>query len=163
MPSLAAPPRHPLLQSVVDAFHRGDPDVQRKDAERANVMRLADEMYAAYLRADLDAILAGMTDDVEWQVVGPPAIPFAGSVQGREAVRQLLSKGFETLEEQRPEVLDVIAQGDTVMVLARETGRFKPTGKTYDLHWVQVFTFRGDKLAKFREYADTAAFLEAVE
>jgi ketosteroid isomerase-like protein len=159
----APPARTPLLQSVVDAFHRGDPDVHRKQAEQANVRRLADDMYAAFLRGDLDALLAGPAEDVDWQVVGPPSIPFAGAVRGRKAVRGLLEKSFATLEDQMPEVLDVAAQGDAVMVLARETGRFKPTGRTYEVHWVQVFTFRGGKVVKFREYADTAAMLQAVE
>ncbi len=125
----APPARPPLLQSVVDAFHRGDPDVHRKQAEQANVRRLADELYSSFLSGDLDALLAGLAEDVDWQVIGPPSIPFAGTVRGRAAVRELLTKAFATLEEQKPEVLDVVAQGDTVMVLAKEKGRFKPTGR----------------------------------
>src|SRR5215831_10992852 len=99
----APPARAPLSQAVVDAFHRGDPDVHRKQAEQANVRRLADELYAAFLRGDLEALLAGLAEDVDWQVVGPPSIPFAGTVRGREAVRELLTKAFATLEGQTPE------------------------------------------------------------
>jgi uncharacterized protein len=162
MTASAPPTRLPLLQSVVDAFHRGDPDVHRKQAEQANVRLLADELYAAYLSGDLEALLAGLAEDVDWQVVGPPSIPFVGAARGREAVRQLLLKGFEALEDQEPEVLDVAAQGDTVIVLAREKGRFKATGRTYEVHWVQVFTFRDGQVVKFREYADTGAMLQAM-
>jgi ketosteroid isomerase-like protein len=56
-----------------------------------------------------------------------------------------------------------VAQGDTVVVLGHEKGRFRPTGRDYELHWVQFFTFRDGKLARFRELADTAAFLDAVK
>jgi ketosteroid isomerase-like protein len=66
------------------------------------------------------------------------------------------------VEEQQPEILAVVAQGAVVVVTARERGRYRATGRSYDLHWVQLFTFRQGKVVRVREVFDSAAMLAAV-
>ena len=39
-------------------------------------------------------------------------------------------------------------------MIAREQGEVVKTGNSYDIHWVQVFTFRDGKLCRVREGAD---------
>jgi ketosteroid isomerase-like protein len=41
-------------------------------------------------------------------------------------------------------------------VIGREQGRYRPTGRSYDFHWVQQFEFRDGKIAHVRELTDTA-------
>jgi uncharacterized protein len=54
-----------------------------------------------------------------------------------------------------------IAEGDRVVVLGRERGRVKGTGKTFDNDWALVFTFGGGKVTGFQCYENTAAIAEA--
>jgi ketosteroid isomerase-like protein len=150
-----------LLEQFQEAFERGDPQVDRKQTEQENIRHLR-RLYDAFLRGDLAGLLEGLVEDVDWHVVGAPAIPFAGAARGREQVAQLLGKGVEVLAEQKPEVLEVIAQGELVTVIGRETGRWRPTGLPYEGHWVHVFTFRDGKVATFREYLDSATLLAAM-
>jgi uncharacterized protein len=152
---------HPMVHQVQDAFERGDPHVLHKQAEQGNVRHLQ-RMYDAFLRGDLPALLDGMAEDIDWQVVGPAAIPFAGSARGRQQVADLLRNAFGVLDEQRPSVRDVVAQGDQVIVVGHETGLYKPTGAPYEVEWVQVFTFRDGRLVKFREYCDSQPFVAAM-
>jgi ketosteroid isomerase-like protein len=46
---------------------------------------LARELYASFARGDLDAVRAGMTDDIAW--IEPPSLPY-GSQIGFDAVLQ---------------------------------------------------------------------------
>jgi ketosteroid isomerase-like protein len=47
-------------------------------------------------------------------------------------------------------------------VVARYTGTGKATGKRLDLSVVHVWDVRDDKIARFRQFADTAEFVEVV-
>jgi ketosteroid isomerase-like protein len=49
-----------------------------------------------------------------------------------------------------------------VVVSIRERGRFKPTGREYDIWGVQFYTFRDGKMVRFLQVFDGAAMLEAV-
>jgi ketosteroid isomerase-like protein len=56
------------------------------------------------------------------------------------------------MEDQRPEIISLIAQGNTVAVIMREQGRYRPTGKPYDLRGIQLFEFRGGQVARLQEF-----------
>jgi ketosteroid isomerase-like protein len=69
-------------------------------------------------------------------------------------VLEAARNNFQLLEDQKPEIQTVVAQGDTVVVMAREKGRFAATGKEYESYWVQLFTFKGGKVIRIKELAD---------
>ena len=56
---------------------------------------------------------------------------------------------------------DYIAQGDKVVVLGHERQRVKATGLTVENDFAMVFTIRDGKIARFRNYEDTAAVAAA--
>jgi ketosteroid isomerase-like protein len=60
-----------------------------------------------------------------------------------------------------PRVRSVVAQGDVVVIVAHERGRFRKSGLPYTLHWVQIFTFPDGRVVRFRQICDSAAMLEA--
>ncbi len=149
-----------FLDALPPAFADGDPNAAAKAAEADNVRRIQ-EQYRAIARGDFAAALAYLADDIDMEVVGPPELPFAGRWRGRDQVADAWAKNFGMLEDQRPEIQSVTAQGDTVVIVARERGRFRTTGRAYDVHWVQLFTFRDGKVARFREICDSGALLGA--
>lgn len=149
-----------FIDALGPAFEAGDPDCGRKSAEAAHV-RLVQASYRAAAAGDLPGFLAGLADDAELETVGPATIPYVGRWRGRDEVAGAVARNFGYLEDQRPEVLAVVAQGDTVIVVARERGRCRPSGRPYDMHWVQQFTFAGGKLLRFRQVFDSAALLPA--
>lgn len=143
------------------AFRAGDPKAADKAAESSCVTVLQG-MYLAAAKGDFAAFLDALAEDVEMETFGPPAIPFVGRWKGREAVAEAVARNFSWLDDQQPEVLTVVAQGDTVVVHGHERGRFKPTGRHYAMHWVQVFTVREGRLVQFRQVFDSAQMLDAV-
>jgi ketosteroid isomerase-like protein len=150
-----------FIDRLLPAYNEGDPSAAAKEAEAANVARLVD-MYRAIGRGDFAAALDLFANDMDMEIIGPSAVPISGRWRGKDQVAAALVRNFSLFEDQRPRVQSVVAQGDTVVVMGHETGRYRPTGRTYELHWVQFFTFRDGQLTRFRELADTAVFLDAV-
>jgi ketosteroid isomerase-like protein len=105
--------------------------------EQENV-QLIQELYAAFGRGDVPAILDQLTDDVVWYDPGPPEVPHAGSYSGREGVGRFFAKG------------------DRVVVLGSLHARVKETGRSYDNEWAMVWTLRDGKVAGWQIYEDTA-------
>jgi uncharacterized protein len=150
-----------FVERIYSVFTEGDPRVADKPTEEANVRRVQ-RMYAAVLAGNFDALLDAFAEDVELEIIGPSAILISGRWHGREEAGIALRKNFSHFEDQRPEVLTVVAQGETVVISAHETGRFRATGRPYDIHWVQFFTFRAGQMIRFREVADTEALLDVM-
>jgi ketosteroid isomerase-like protein len=142
-----------FFDSFYIAFQQGDTNLASKSAEADNI-RLVERIYRLIAQSDFEALGDTLADDVVFEVVGSPANPLVGCAQGRDQVVEVVRKNFQLLEDQKPEIQSVVAQGDTVVVMARESGRFAPTGKEYDFYWVQFFTFGDGKVIRARELAD---------
>ncbi len=59
------------------------------------------------------------------------------------------------------EALEVIAQGDRVIVEGRNRGTVRSTGRDYEHDWVMVFAVLGGKIVRNWHYYDTADVLVA--
>ena len=137
-------------------------DALNDDVVRHNV-DVVRRTYEAVGRGDIPAVLDLLTDDVEWTLQGPSTIPFARTRRGREAVSEFFSSVAETLEFQQFEPREFVAQGNTVVVVGYERNLIKPTGRTFEQEWAHVYTLRDGKIAKFRAFEDTAAYVGAFD
>jgi len=123
--------------------------------EQENV-QLIQELYAAFGRGDVPAILDQLTDDVVWYDPGPPEVPHAGAYSGREGVGRFFARTDETLEIDEFAPTEFLAQGDRVVVLGSLHARVKETGRSYDNEWAMVWTLRDGEVAGWQIYEDTA-------
>jgi uncharacterized protein len=125
----------------------------------ANV-EVLEAMYDAFGRGDVPAVLAGMTDDVEWHEA--ENMPYGPSpVHGPQAVAENV---FAPLIGDIPDFTvtpeEFIGSGDTIAVVTRYGGTGKATGKELDMPVIHVFDFRDGKVARFRQFADGRTFTE---
>jgi ketosteroid isomerase-like protein len=141
----------PFVRQLQTAFEQGDPLAKTKQEEQNNV-KVLQEQFKAITAGDFAALAALLTEDAELEILGPPSVPFLGRWQGRQQLRDTIARNFALIEDQRPEILTVVAQGDTVVVTGRERGRFRSSGRPYDVHWVQFHTYRGGKTVRIREW-----------
>ena len=148
-----------FIERLHHAFHEDDAQADSKAAESANV-RLLQNQYRAIARGDYDVLLDTIDEDVEMEIYGTDRVPLAGKWRGRDAVVRAIQENFSQLADEEPEVHSVIAQGDMVVVVAFERGRFKHIQRPYALHWVQIFTFREGKLVRFREIYDSSGLMD---
>ncbi len=151
-----------FIDRIQDAFREGDENATGKTLEAENV-RIIEEVLRAIARKDFDALRDLLADDVSFEIVGSGGGPMAARADGRERVIEAARGNFAQIEDQRPEILSVVAQGDTVVVVGRERGRFRPTGREYDLYWMHQYGLRGGKVARITELLDSAALLDAVK
>ena len=118
-------------------------------------------VYEAFGRGDVAAVLGAMADDVEWYEA--EGMPYGGVYRGGQAVVENVFgpimrdvSNFAVSPEQ------IIGSGDTVAVVVRYTGTGQATGKQLDLPVVHVWDVRDGKIARFRQFIDTATFLGVV-
>ena len=120
------------------------------------------DVYAAFGRGDVPAVLNLLTEDVEWFTPGPPAvIPYAGSRSGSKEVAQYFKDFGQAMEITAFEPQKFFAQADQVVVLGHYSGRVRTTGNVLESEWAHAFTLRDGKIAKFRGYEDSAAVVAA--
>jgi hypothetical protein len=150
-----------FIETFQAAFREGDENVANKLEEAQNVRRV-EEVFRLIASKDFKALDGILADDVTLEIVGSPDTPMAGLTQGSQRVIETLENNFAQVEEQQPEIQSVVAQGDTVVVIGRDRGRFRPTGRNYDLHWMHQYTFKGGKIIRMRELFDSAALLNVV-
>jgi ketosteroid isomerase-like protein len=119
--------------------------------------------YAAFARGDLDGALALMDEGIEWHQA--QGLPHGGVYHGLGAVRAAV---FDPIGESWWDGFDaspdeVVALGETVLVLGRYTARAKETGRRLDVPFAHVWTFRGGRAIRFRQFTDTRGWAAALE
>jgi ketosteroid isomerase-like protein len=145
-----------FFEQVSLAFQASEPDVASKQREAAHVRRIQ-LLYHAIARGAFEEALDLTTDDFVLEICGPAVSPFNGRWQGHEEVLAAMKRNFSQVEDQRPQIQSVVAQGDIVILTAREQGSVCATGKCYDVQWMQEFTFAGGKIQRVRELIDRSA------
>jgi ketosteroid isomerase-like protein len=119
-------------------------------------------VYEAFERGDLQAVFGAMADELEWNEA--EGGPYAGVYRGREAVAEkVLAPLMEDIPDFEASPEEFIASGSAVATVVRYTGSGKATGKRLDLQVVHVWDVRDGKIARFRQFVDTAKFLEVVQ
>jgi ketosteroid isomerase-like protein len=116
----------------------------------------------AFGRGDIATIIDGLTSDVDWDVNGRRKdYPLLGNWKGKAAVEQSFRGVAEHEEATEFSPREFFAAGDRVFVLGHYCWKIRKTGRTAASDWAHIFTIRCGKVAKFREFNDTAVFAEA--
>ncbi len=123
---------------------------------------LVKRSYDAFERGDLDGVLGDMDPEIEWQQA--QGLPHGGTYHGVDEVRRNI---FDPLEEQWWDEFSAVPSefldaGGEVVVLGRYVGVAKETGKHLDVPFVHVWTVRGERAVRFRQFLDTAGWVEAL-
>jgi len=151
-----------FINTLQTAFHEGDEYAANKLEEAENVRRI-EELFRIIARKDFESLNGILADEVVLEIIGSPTTPMAGLTEGRQQVIDTTRNNFAQVKEQRPEILSVVAQGNTVVVVGREQGCFRPTGRSYELHWMHQYTFKNGKIVRICELFDSAALLKAIQ
>lgn len=125
-------------------------------------LEAARRSYEAFARGDLGAVVADMHPEIEWHQA--QGLPHGGVYHGLAEVRRAI---FDPLAESwwdefRADPDEFLEAGDQVVVLGRYTGRAQVTGRPLDVPFVHVWSFRGGKAVRFRQFLDTAGWVEAL-
>lgn len=127
-------------------------------------VQAAKDIYAAFGRGDIPAVLAGFHPEIQWrQAEGHPYQPDGAAWVGPQAVlEKLFTRIGSEWEEFKVNVRAIHDAGDHVVMEGRYTGKYKPTNKRIDVQMCHVLRFRDGKLVSFQQYLDTGQLQAAM-
>ena len=127
-------------------------------SEKENV-QVVQQMYEAFNRRDIPAVLDILADDVEWHSpttrTAPDEISWSKPRKSRDQVATFFKELGEKVQPDKLEPLEFTAQDDRVVVEGKNRGTVKSTGKAYEHDWVMLFTVRRGKIARMLHYYDS--------
>lgn len=124
-------------------------------------IKIVQDLYAAFSRRDVEAILKVLSPEVEWGEPANPYNPAAGTRYGHEGFLQWLEVGRQTEEILTLEPQQFLTGTDTVAVIGYTKCRAKTTGKIYETDFVHLINLKDGKVVRFQEFFDTYAAGEA--
>lgn len=119
------------------------------------------EIYAAFARGDIPAVLAALAPNVSWTEA--EGFPYGGTFVGPEAVLNGVFMRLGTEWDSftaGPE--EFVAAGEKVVALGLYTGIYKATKKRFAAPYVHVWEFRNGAVVRFRQFTDTAVVQRAL-
>jgi uncharacterized protein len=116
------------------------------------------KIYRDFAAGDAAAILAAFADDIEFNLTEHhPYRGTAGAWHGKQAIAEhFFAVAGPEWDGWKIGVEQTVEAADAVVVEGRYTGLYKPTGRRMDVQVCHVWRFRGDRVASFHQYVDTA-------
>src|ERR1700736_4599177 len=114
-------------------------------------------VYEAFGRGDVAAIVASVTDDVDWasEAAGTSA-PWYGVRRGPEEVAAFFSQFGSTMEVEDFTPVTYAGTDTEVLTVVRYAARSRATGRQVAMHLPHYFRFTDNKIAYYRGTEDTA-------
>jgi len=118
---------------------------------------IVQEIYAAFGRGDIPAILSLVTSDVDWEFVGSPGLAYAGRRTGPAEVAAFFAAVSSADRIHAFEPREFIEADSHVTVLGWERSTALDTNRDFETDWIHVFTLKEGKVSRWRGFFNTAA------
>jgi ketosteroid isomerase-like protein len=99
--------------------------------------------------------------DHNFVLVVTPSFPTAGVFVGRDEVRKHMTQVLDAWESLTMSAESYTEAGDSVLVRVRQSGVGAGSGVSAEMHYFQLWTFRGGKAIRLEVIADEAEAREA--
>ncbi|MBN9386069.1 MAG: nuclear transport factor 2 family protein [Chitinophagaceae bacterium] len=117
------------------------------------------EMYEAYQKGDIPAILSALNKDVIWEVMGQPDVPFAGIYHGPADVREFFGKLNDHVEPKEFVTEHILENEHIVVATGHMNAKGRKTGRNFSTTWSMIWEFNdAGEVIHFRDCFDTLAF-----
>ena len=116
-------------------------------------MQLVEEFGRAWERRDIEAIIAALSDDIVYQNVPVP------EMRGKDAVRHFITPNLTRASGVQFKFLFMAQTPDGNSILCERMDCFFFGEQEVPIPVMGIFEFRGDKIARWRDYADIATFV----
>ena len=127
-------------------------------------LAVVQEIYGAFGRGDVPAILGHLAPDVEWEYgAGPTPVPWLQKRHGHAGAQQFFAEVADTLEIQMFAPKSFFEGQGVVVVLLDLEARVKATGKPiHEEDEVHIWHLNAaNKVTRFRHRVDTQHHIEA--
>jgi uncharacterized protein len=117
------------------------------------------DIYDAFARKDLDAVLALM--DPEIVITQDPALPWGGRHLGHEGLVEFAVTLLANIES-TVTVEAMFQAGEVVVQYGRTAGTARSTGRSFDIAECHIWTVRDGRAVEANYFIDSAAMLQAL-
>ncbi len=128
----------------------------------AGNIKTVQNIYEAFGRGDVNAIVSTVSDNVVWIDPGYPDLPFGSNGRKKSEIPDFFQKLGENIHYTKFEPREFISDKENVIVLGFHEGNVPSTGKTISQEWVMVWKFDDKgKVKYYRAYLDTNEMVKA--
>lgn len=124
-------------------------------------IEIVKQVYEAFAKRDINAILNLLSPDVEWGEPANPFNPAAGTRHGHNGFLEWLNIGRQSEEIVALEPKKLLTDNNSVAVVGYTKCIVKPTGKSYETDFVHLVTLKDGMIIRFQEFFDTYVAGEA--
>lgn len=131
--------------------------------DRQAVENLLEELYAARVRGDLDAVARLFAANATFQVAGTDdASPLPTLVKGNAGIKSLMQGMIANFEVSDFTVLEMLIDGPSAAVRWQATFMYTKTGRMFTTELADFITVAGGQVVSFIEFLDTALAAEVL-
>ncbi len=106
-------------------------------------------------------LFENLAPDVEWQEM--EGFPYGGTYHGpQELIDGVFSKIDQDWDDFQAVAETFLESGNNVVTIGHYSGVFKKSGKAMKAVFAHVYTLRDGRIIKFRQFADSALFTQAM-
>ncbi len=124
-------------------------------------IKIVQQLYSAFEKRDIPAILSMLSPDVEWVEPSNPFNPAAGIRYGHSGFLEWVNIGRQSEEILVLEPRKYLTAINTVAVYGYMKCLAKATRKIYESDFVHLFSIKDNQIVRFQEFFDTYAAGEA--
>lgn len=119
-------------------------------------------IYSAFGRGDIPAVLDALTPDAQWTEAA--GFPYAGTYTGPDEILQSVFMKLGSEWDNYVAVAhELVAEGDTVVAVGEYSGTYKATGKSFVAPMVHVWKLADGKVTRFHQHTDTVLVQAALK
>ena len=123
---------------------------------------IVQDLYAAFGRGDIQAVVDGCVADVTWGIVGRQEdLPMLGIRTGRAGVAEFFKTMHDLQDITEFEPKTFMAAEDKVLVWGRYRWIMRNNGCPGEIEWLHIFTIRDGRTVTWRGHNDTAHLVAA--
>ena len=126
----------------------------------ASNVQLVKDLYAAFGRGDVPAVLGAMDEKIDWQE--PESLPFDDQIGPQAVAENIFGPVTTLLQNFSVTPAEILDAGEVVVAIGAYRGTGADTGKDLDAAFTHVWRIKDGKIAGFRTYTDTHQWLEVL-
>jgi uncharacterized protein len=119
------------------------------------------QVYAAMSRWDYEQLAEVVAHDIEWEL--PETVPWGGVHHGHDGLQAMAEIFREHVDGLWADPDDFLDAGDRVVVLGRQRGRVRSTGREFEVQVAHVWALTDGVPSVFRGYFDTEPVVAALQ
>ena len=127
----------------------------------ATPIEVAQALYAAFAKRDIDAMLKLLHPEVEWGEPEHPFNPAGGTRRGHGGFLEWVQIGREAEDVEVLNIERFLSDAESVAAIGHMRCYVKSTRRRYESDFVHVISVREGLVTRFREFFDTYAAGEA--